>query len=194
MKTLGCFFGIHGICGRIVFLCVLIFFSCSHYSQGQEAASTSQSEIRGMVTTKGQPISVRTAEEVYFSDKTKQHGTEFVRDNDLGLLLVANEQGAVSALTRPAFEFASLTHSKGTVLVRYNVYTGESVISYNSVVWTKIKEPNKPAAGLYEVRIIGSYMVDGVDTFTIFRMEKNTGASWYSIDFKWLPYEEPKEE
>lgn len=176
----------------------LFVFGYAFYesSQAQEtsaapAAPAVASESRGTTVPKAMAIKVRTAQGQELSDATTQLGFEYVRDNDLGLLMAVNEQGGVGVVQRPAYALSSLAWSDSFVLMRYNVYSGESSMTQGgATAWDPVKERSPPPNGVYQVVITGPYKIDGQEYYNAARIELNTGMCWYYCDREWLPYED----
>jgi hypothetical protein len=65
------------------------------------------------------------------------------------------------------------------VTVRFNTETGESWLyvpdALGGVAWTKIKEPNQPPAGNYDVVL--SVSKDGAN-YAAFRIDRVSGKTW----------------
>ena len=163
----------------------LFVFGYAFYesSQAQEtsaapAAPAVASESRGTTVPKAMAIKVRTAQGQELSDATTQLGFEYVRDNDLGLLMAVNEQGGVGVVQRPAYALSSLAWSES------------SMTQGGATAWDPVKERSPPPNGVYQVVITGPYKIDGQEYYNAARIELNTGMCWYYCDREWLPYED----
>ena len=161
-------------------------------SQVQQSVAAS----RGTRVIKGLGLKVRNATEQEFSDETKQYGVEYVRDEDVGFMLIANDQGGIAIVDRPRFAISHLNLRDGVILLRCDTYTGETwETEKNGTHWIKIEEDTPTIAkSFYELLVPNSYFIDETEYHNINRIDRNTGQTWYEKDMKWHPYEVQEQE
>lgn len=103
------------------------------------------------------------------------------------LLQIANEMQVNSS--QPSADapwgVASAVTSKGWILIRYRMDTGESWIAEKGS-WTLLKEESAPIAGAYNVQI------ERRDTdskgYVAVRLDRSTGTTWWLNDRTWQAY------
>lgn len=138
---------------------------------------------------KGGDLAVRAADELDFTDRTKQVPTEVYEDRDYNSVIYVTEAGSVAAMPHPDnYELIMLETAESFEAIRLEKSSG-AAWRIKGEKWELIEEISPDVtlpSGDYDVQVA----LTTSDTMAVVRMNRRTGQAWFMNSNIWLPVEE----
>jgi hypothetical protein len=162
-------------------------FGHSEAAQGDKPAVVQPPRFNGWAHSW---LKARAADEEQFTDKTKKVGCEVFFDHYSGnALYILAETGAVAAAPAlPLFKLHTVAVGKSYQAYRIEPVTGRTWGWLDGTKWVAHGEKDPIPNGLYDLETL---VFDGGQSVKLFRINRNTGRSFFLADNVWNPLSEP---